>query len=65
MDLSRELPAATGTIPVRDFLGALRAIGYDGPVRAEPFNKPLNAMENAEAMAATAAAMKKAFALVD
>lgn len=65
MDLSRELPAATGVIDLKTFLGALVRIGYDGPVRAEPFNKPLNAMPNDEAMAATAAAMKKAFALVD
>lgn len=65
MDLSRELPAATGVIDLATFLGALVKIGYDGPVRAEPFNKPLNAMSNDEAMAATAAAMKKAFALVE
>jgi sugar phosphate isomerase/epimerase len=64
MDLSRELPMATGVIPVGDFLGALRDIGYDGPVRAEPFNKALNVLPNEEAVAATAAAMKKAFALV-
>jgi len=64
MDLSRELPMATGVIPVGDFLGALRDIGYDGPVRAEPFNKALGEMPKEEAVAATAAAMKKAFALV-
>jgi len=64
MDLSRELPMATGVIPVGDFLGALRDIGYDGPVRPEPFNKALNALPNDEAVAAAAAAMKKAFALV-
>jgi sugar phosphate isomerase/epimerase len=62
MDLSRELPAATGVIPVGDFLGALEAIGYDGPVRAEPFNKPLNALDNEASAAATAAALRKAFA---
>jgi sugar phosphate isomerase/epimerase len=61
MDGSRELPASTGVIPVGDFLGALQAIGYDGPVRAEPFNKPLNAMDNDAAAAATAAALRKAF----
>ena len=65
MDGSRELPAATGVIDLKGFLGALVKIGYDGPVRAEPFNRQLNAMPNEEAMAATAAAMKKAFALVD
>jgi len=64
-DGSRELPAATGVIDLKGFLGALVEIGYDGPVRAEPFNRTLNAMPREEAMAATAAAMKKAFALVD
>jgi sugar phosphate isomerase/epimerase len=63
-DLSRELPMATGIIPVADFLGALADIGYDGPVRAEPFNKALNQRPAEEAVAATAAAMKKAFALI-
>lgn len=64
-DGSRELPAATGVIDLKGFLGALVEIGYDGPVRAEPFNRELNAMPNEKAMAATAAAMSKAFALAD
>lgn len=64
MDGSRELPAATGVIDLKAFLGALIQIGYDGPVRAEPFNKKLRDMDNEPAMAATAAAMKKALALV-
>ena len=65
MDGSRELPCATGVIDLKTFLGALVAIGYDGPIRAEPFNKALRAMPAEEAVAATAAAMRKAFALVD
>jgi len=64
-DSSRELPAATGVIDLKAFLGALVAMGYDGPVRAEPFNKTLNAMENDEALATTVAAMRQAFALVE
>lgn len=64
MDLSRELPMATGVIDLKTFLGALVEIGYDGPVRAEPFSKPLNQMDNEEALATTAKAMRKAFALV-
>ena len=64
MDLSRELPVATGIIPVADFLGALQAIGYDGPVRAEPFNKTLNAMDDDAAAATAVAALKEAFALL-
>jgi sugar phosphate isomerase/epimerase len=65
MDTTRELPAATGVIDLRAFLAALVQIGYDGPVRAEPFNRQLNALENEAAVQATAAAMKKAFALLD
>lgn len=64
VDGRRELPAATGVIDVATFLTALNKIGYDGPVRAEPFNKPLNDMGNEEACAATIEAMKKAFALL-
>src|SRR5690606_33762975 len=37
-DGQRELPLATGVIDVAGFLGALQQIGYDGPVRPEPFN---------------------------
>lgn len=61
-DNSRELPAATGVIPVAKFLGALLAIGYDGPIAAEPFNKALAAMPLDEACEKTALAIKKAFA---
>jgi len=63
-DGSRELPVATGVIPVQEFLSALVAIGYDGPVRPEPFNKPLNEMDDEPAAKAAAEAMKKAFGLV-
>lgn len=59
-DGQRELPAATGVIPVAKFLNALRRIGCDAPIRAEPFNKTLNALENEEACAATIAALRKA-----
>ncbi|HIE99485.1 MAG TPA: sugar phosphate isomerase/epimerase [Planctomycetes bacterium] len=64
IDNQRKLPSATGVIDMKSFLGVLVEIGYDGPIRSEPFNAKLNAMENDEACAATAAAMKKAFALV-
>jgi len=63
IDSSRELPAATGVIPIKTFLDALRKLGYDGPVHAEPFNAALRALPREEACAATAAAMKRAFAL--
>ncbi|NUQ61193.1 MAG: sugar phosphate isomerase/epimerase [Pirellulales bacterium] len=63
-DGQRELPCATGVIPVAAFLGALRRIGYDGPVRAEPFNKPLNEMDDDAACAAAIASLQKAMALI-
>ncbi|MEK7676133.1 MAG: sugar phosphate isomerase/epimerase family protein [Verrucomicrobiota bacterium] len=64
IDNRRELPTATGVIDVGAFLNALRQVGYDGPVRAEPFNKALNDLPNEEACAATAQAMKRAFAVL-
>ncbi len=63
-DDHRELPSATGVIPVKQFLDALAQIGYDGPIQAEPFNAALKAMPIDQACAATAAAMKKSFALM-
>lgn len=39
-DRQRELPGATGVIDLPQFLSALRRLGYDGPVRAEPFEFP-------------------------
>lgn len=63
-DGRRELPAATGVIDVTVFLRALQRIGYDGPVRAEPFNKVLNDLDNEAACAATIAALRKALAPV-
>jgi sugar phosphate isomerase/epimerase len=64
VDGHRELPCATGIIDVRAFLNALNQIGYDGPVRAEPFNQTVNHMPKDEACAAAAAALRKAFALI-
>ncbi len=64
IDNQRELPSATGVIDLATFLGALVEIGYDGPVRAEPFNARLNEMENDDACRATAAALRKSFGLV-
>ncbi|QDT12207.1 sugar phosphate isomerase/epimerase family protein [Planctomycetes bacterium K23_9] len=64
IDSRRELPMTTGVIDLKAFLSALVQIGYDGPIRAEPFNGPLNQLGNEEAAAATAKAMKSAFDLV-
>jgi sugar phosphate isomerase/epimerase len=62
VDGKRELPAATGVIDVKTFLGALREIGYQGTVRVEPFNDAVRKMEPAAALAATKASLDKAFA---
>jgi len=64
-DGQRELPAATGVIPVATFLDALRRINCDAPIRAEPFNKTLNALGNDEACAATIVALRKAMGLME
>jgi sugar phosphate isomerase/epimerase len=63
-DQQRELPMATGVIDLKTFLSTLVKIGYDGPIRAEPFNKSLNQLDNEAAAKATAKAMKAAFELV-
>jgi sugar phosphate isomerase/epimerase len=63
-DGQRELPSATGVIPVATFVNALQRIGFDGPVRAEPFNRRLNEMDDQPACAATIVALKKAMALL-
>ncbi len=62
VDGKRELPAATGVIDVKAFLGALQQIGFQGPVRAEPFNDAVRHMPPDEAAAAARAALGKAFA---
>ena len=63
-DNERELPAATGVIDVATFLTALTKIGYDGPVRPEPFNKALNALDNDPACATTSAALHRAMEMM-
>ncbi len=62
-DNARELPAATGVIDVATFMTALNRIGYDGPLRPEPFNQALNALDNDPACAAASAALHKAVSL--
>lgn len=64
IDTARELPCATGVIDVATFLNALQSIGYDGPVRAEPFNAALRQLPREEALARTIQAMRQAFELI-
>ncbi len=49
IDQVRRLPGATGVIDLAGFLGALREIGYDGPVTPEPFEQRLAALAPDEA----------------
>jgi sugar phosphate isomerase/epimerase len=64
VDGERELPGDSGLIDLAGFMGALLKIGYDGAVRAEPFNAKLNTMEKEEALAATSKAMWRTVKLV-
>ena len=64
IDNQRELPMATGVIDMKAFLSCLVKIGYDGPIRAEPFNAQLNAMDNDDACEATSKAMRRAIELI-
>jgi len=65
VDSRRALPCSTGVIDAKGFLNALNRIGYDGPAAAEPMSQELRSLPREEALAQTAAAMKKAFALID
>ncbi len=64
IDGQRQLPGDSGLVDLKAFLNALVQIGYDGPIRAEPFNKVLNDMDNESALAATYRAMKNSFDLI-
>jgi len=58
VDNKRELPG-NGVIDLKGFFGALRKIGYDGPVTVEPFNDAVKAMSLPDAVKATSAALDK------
>ncbi|HEY1341391.1 MAG TPA: TIM barrel protein [Bryobacteraceae bacterium] len=64
VDGKRELPASTGVIDVKAFLGALEKIGFTGPVRVEPFNEAVRRMGPDEAAAAAMKALKAAYSIV-
>jgi sugar phosphate isomerase/epimerase len=59
LDNVRTLPGETGIIEIVDFLEALQAIGYDGPVTAEPFSHRLQALSPADAVSETGLAMRR------
>ncbi len=41
---ARFLPGATGVIDIHAFMGALKTIGYDGPVTCEPMAGAIQAL---------------------
>jgi len=58
VDSVRALPGATGVIDIAQFLKALQALSYDGPIIAEPFSKELKEMPSDTArLEAVSAAM--------
>lgn len=59
VDNVRALPGETGVIDLAGFLGALRKIGYDGPVVPEPFVKELGSLPPEESVRRVGAALKK------
>ena len=64
LDNVRTLPGETGIIEIVDFLQALLAIGYDGPVTAEPFSQRLQALSPADAVRETVLAMRRVWQAV-
>ncbi len=62
IDNRRALPGETGVIDIVGFLRALHAIGYDGPVTAEPFKQELRDLPNdAERLAIVRASIELVF----
>lgn len=62
VDNKRELPV-TGVIDLKGFFGALRKIGYEGPLTVEPFNQPLRDMKLDAAVKAASVALDAALKL--
>jgi sugar phosphate isomerase/epimerase len=59
LDQEREMVGATGVLPLKPFMDALRKVGYDGPLTVEPFNAGIKAMSPQNAAAVTSAALDK------
>ncbi len=57
LDNVRALPGETGLLDITGFLQALKRIGYDGPVTAEPFSRRLTEMTPEEAVRETSEAV--------
>jgi len=59
IDNVRALPGETGVVDIKGFMEALLAIGYDGPITAEPFSQRLRELTPDQAVQETADAMNK------
>jgi sugar phosphate isomerase/epimerase len=59
IDNQRLLPGLSGVIDISSFLGALRALNYDGPVVVEPFDRSLEKLDAQERLRATADALER------
>ncbi len=64
IDGEREMVGRTGVIDIRGFLGALRRIGYDGPVTVEPFNQAIRAMSVEDAVRFTGESLDRVLSAV-
>jgi sugar phosphate isomerase/epimerase len=60
-DNKRGLPGSTGVMPLQEFMDALRKIGYNGPVEAEPFDDTLKDLSEEARLEKVAASMRLAF----
>lgn len=61
LDQVRVLPGASGVIDLPRFLGALDAIGYEGPVAAEPFDAALAGIPPDERVRLAGESVRSAF----
>ena len=59
VDQVRDMPGATGVINMTGFLQSLKAIGYDGPVTAEPCRKDLGSFAPDVAVKLVAESLEK------
>lgn len=59
IDNERDMVGATGVIDIGGFFGALRKIGYEGPVTVEPFSEAVRKMTPEQAIAVTSAALDR------
>lgn len=64
LDQKREMPLTTGKIDLQAFIQALLDIGYDGPVRSEPFSKRMNDLDNDAALEEDSKTFQRVLALV-